>query len=79
VSSGIYKSITIREIYFSHRRTSLKHLLTLNWRNIPLVNSVKYLGVTFDKKITWTLHIERIEAKVLRTFIRYIPFSRVRD
>jgi hypothetical protein len=44
--------------------------LTLNGRNIPFVNLVKYLGVIFDKWITWRLHLERIEAKALRTFIR---------
>jgi hypothetical protein len=28
------------------------------------------LGVIFDKRITWRLHIEMIEAKAFRTFIR---------
>jgi hypothetical protein len=42
----------------------------LNGRNIPFVNHVKYLGVIFDKNITCRLHIEIIEAKVFRTFIR---------
>jgi hypothetical protein len=32
--------------------------LTLNGRNIPFVNSAKYLGVIFDKRVTWRLHIE---------------------
>jgi DUF2075 family protein len=31
---------------------------------------VKYLGVIFDKKVTWRLHIEMIEAKAFRIFIR---------
>jgi hypothetical protein len=31
---------------------------------------VKYLGVVFDRKITWRFHIEMIEAKVFGTFIR---------
>jgi hypothetical protein len=44
--------------------------LTLNERDIPFVNSVKYLGVIFDKKVTWRLHIEMIEVKAFRTFIR---------
>jgi hypothetical protein len=42
----------------------------VNGRNIPFVNSVKYLGVIFDKKVTWRLHIEMIEAKAFRTIIR---------
>jgi hypothetical protein len=41
-----------------------------NGRNIPFVNSVKYLGVIFDKRMTWSLHIEMIVAKVFMTFIR---------
>jgi hypothetical protein len=45
-------------------------LLTLNGRNIPFVNSVKYVGIVFDKRLTWRLHIETIEAKAFRTFIR---------
>jgi hypothetical protein len=35
----------------------------------PFVNHVKYLGVTFGKRITWRLHIEMTGAKAFRTFI----------
>jgi hypothetical protein len=61
-----------RAIYFTHRNRppNSPHSLTLNGRNIPFVNSVKYLGVIFDKGMTWRLHIEMIEAKAFRTFIR---------
>jgi hypothetical protein len=41
----------------------------MNGRKISFVNSVKYLGVIFDKKVTWRLQIEMIEAKAFRTFI----------
>jgi hypothetical protein len=57
-------------IYFSHQRRPPKSLLILNGRNIPFVSSVKYLDVIFDKRMTWRLHIETIEAKAFRTFIR---------
>jgi hypothetical protein len=57
-------------IYFSHRRRPPESHLKLNRRNIQFVNSVKYLGVIFDIKITRRLHIEMIEAKAFRTFIR---------
>jgi hypothetical protein len=50
-------------IYFSHRIRPPESHLTLNGRNIPFVNHVKYLGVIFDKRITWRLHIEMTEAK----------------
>jgi hypothetical protein len=45
-------------IYFCHRRRPHESCLTLNWRNILFVNSVKYLGVIFNKRVTWRLHIE---------------------
>jgi hypothetical protein len=32
-------------------------------------NHVKYVGVIFDKTVTWRLHIEMIEALAFRTFI----------
>jgi hypothetical protein len=57
-------------IYFSHQRRLPDSLVTLYGWNIPFVNSVKYLSVIFDKRMTWRLHIERIEAKAFRTFIR---------
>jgi hypothetical protein len=57
-------------IYFSRSCQPPEFHLTLNGRNIPFVNSVKYLGVIFDKKVTWRLHIKMIEAKAFRTFIR---------
>jgi hypothetical protein len=38
---------------------------------VTFVNHVKYLGVISDKRITWRLHIEVIEAKVFRTFITF--------
>jgi hypothetical protein len=36
-------------IYFSHKLRPPEAHLTLNGRNIPFVNNVKYLGVIFDK------------------------------
>jgi hypothetical protein len=50
-------------IYFSHKLRPPEAHLTLNGRNIPFFNHVKYLGVIFDKRIIWRLHIEIIEAK----------------
>jgi hypothetical protein len=58
------------EIYFSRSRRPPESHLTLNGRNIPFVNNAKYLGVIFDRKVTWRLHMETIEAKAFRTFLR---------
>jgi hypothetical protein len=62
---------------FSHRRRHPETLLTLNGRNIPFVNSIKYLGVMFDKRIKWRLHIEMIEAKAFRIFIRVYSLLKI--
>jgi hypothetical protein len=66
----------IQAIYFSHRLRPTEAHLTLNGWDIPFVNRVKYLGVNFEKRVTWKLYIEMIEAKDFRTFIRiYSPFK----
>jgi hypothetical protein len=57
-------------IYFSHRLGSSEVHLTLNGRKFPFVNYIKCLAVGSDKRITWRLHIEKIEAKGFRTFVR---------
>jgi hypothetical protein len=67
------KEENTRAIYFSHRIRPPDFLLTLNGLDIPFENSVKYL----DKKITWRLHIETIEAKAFRIFI--IIYSRFKS
>jgi hypothetical protein len=56
-------------IYFSHIFRP-REASSLNGRNMPFVNHAKYLGVIFDKRTTYRLHIEMIEAKTFRTFIR---------
>jgi hypothetical protein len=57
-------------IYFRHRLRTHKAQFTLNGQNIPFVKHVKYLGVIFDMRITWRLHMEMTEAKAFRTFIK---------
>jgi hypothetical protein len=59
-----------RRIYFSCSPRPPESQLILNGRNIPFVNNAKYLGVIFGRKISWRLHVEMIEAKAFRTFIR---------
>jgi hypothetical protein len=57
-------------IYFSKRRRMPANDLQLNGRNIPFVNSVKYLGVIFDRRMTLGLHIAKTAAKTLGPYIR---------
>jgi hypothetical protein len=56
-------------LFFSQPSSPVSHF-TLNERNVPFLNSVKYLGVIFYRGVTWRLHIEIIETKAFRTFIR---------
>jgi hypothetical protein len=39
--------------------------IQLNGRDIPFVNNVTYLGVTFDRRMKWRNHMERTVAKAL--------------
>jgi hypothetical protein len=57
-------------IYFPKRRRMPGDDLQLNGRNIPFVNSVKYLGVIFDRRMRWRLHIKKTAAKASGTYIR---------
>jgi hypothetical protein len=57
-------------IYFCHRCGLPESHLTLNGRNIPFVNSVKYRCIIFDRRITWSLNKEVIAAKAFISFIR---------
>jgi hypothetical protein len=63
-------------IYFSRGLRPPEFHLTLNERNTAFVNRIKYFGVIFGEKITWTLHIEMIDAKAFRTFIRIYSIFR---
>jgi hypothetical protein len=66
---NIKKKDKTQAIYFSHGNRPVESQLTLKGRNIPFVNNVKYLGVNFDRKISWRHDIERAEAKAFRTFL----------
>jgi hypothetical protein len=60
----------MQAIYFSHRLRPPEDHLILNGRNTPFDDHVEYFSVISDKRITWRLHEEMIEAKAFRTFIR---------
>jgi hypothetical protein len=62
-----------QSICFSHRRGLVGTHLTLKGWNISFAKEVKYLGVIFDSRVTWRLHIDSIVNKALRTFIRIYP------
>jgi hypothetical protein len=45
-------------------------VLQRNGRDIPYVNNVMYLSVTFDRRMTWRHHLEMTAAKALRMYQR---------
>jgi hypothetical protein len=53
----------IQAIYFTRRLRVSDDVLQLNGRDIPFVNNVMYLGVTFDRRMTWRHHIERLQPR----------------
>jgi hypothetical protein len=59
-----------RAAYFSKSLKRVEAYLTLKGRAITFFNDVKYLGVTFDRKVTWSNFIDWIANKALRTFIQ---------
>jgi hypothetical protein len=48
----------------------------LNGGDIRFKNNVMYLGVIFDRRMSWRRHIESSVAKALRTYVKnYSPFK----
>jgi hypothetical protein len=50
-------------IYFTRRHGPVEAQPTLKWRNILFAKDVKYLGVIFNRRITWIIQIETIAIK----------------
>jgi len=72
----INKDIT-RAVYFSKRLRLVESCLTLKGRAITFVSEVKYLGVSFDRRITWETHIDLIVTKALRTFVQIYSLLKI--
>jgi hypothetical protein len=62
-------------IYFSRRLRVPDDVLQLNGRDIPVVNILTYIGMTFDRRMTWRHHIERTVAKALCTYVRTFKYK----
>jgi hypothetical protein len=56
--------------YFSRRLRVSEDMLQLNGPNIPFVNNVSALDVTFDRRIAWRHHIGRTVTKASQTYVR---------
>lgn len=64
-------------IYFTKRRAQRflpNNQLHLNNHKIPWSNSIKYLGIELDKKLTFSKHIEYTKLKALKYIKILYPF-----
>ena len=50
-------------IIFSLKKQTLSSPLVLNDISIPLVSSIRFLGIIFDSRLTWAQHISSLKAK----------------
>jgi hypothetical protein len=50
-------------MYFSRRLRGPDNVLQLNGLDVPFVNNEMYLGVTYDKRMTWNHNIKRTVTK----------------
>jgi hypothetical protein len=66
-------NVSFNGLHFSRRRTPVEASLALKGRHISFANHVKYLGVIFDKKLTWKLRTETTATKALRIFLSIYP------
>ena len=61
---GLEFSITkTKAIIFTHKRMKGRPILTLNQSKIEFVQQIKFLGVIFDRQLTWRQHIQHIRDK----------------
>ena len=65
-------------IIFTNRATNSPQNLLLLSSPVNYVQSIKYLGMTFDSKLTWNRHIAGLQARCLKdlNLLKIISFSR---
>ena len=51
-------------VKFTYKKNIINHPVYLTGIAIPTAQSVKYLGVTFDSKLTWATHINNLVKKI---------------
>ena len=59
------KTVAVR--FTKSRRQEMVPNLILNGELLPYKDEVKFLGLTFDKKLTWSSHINNLKCKVRKS------------
>ena len=60
------KTVAVHFQKRNRKREDLPQGLYLNGREIPVRESVRFLGVILDKRITWKDHITELKAETMR-------------
>jgi hypothetical protein len=50
-------------VLFTYYHCTIKNSLTIRGVQIPIANSFKFLGVVFDRRLTWMPHVQYLETK----------------
>ena len=62
---SVSKTVAVR--FTRSRREEVIPTLTLKGNILPFEDTVKFLGMTLDKKLTWSLHIDKLKVEVKRS------------
>ena len=68
MNSGTRNVLKMQAVLSSRRIRPVETRVTMNERNIPFVNRVKYFYVMFERKTAWRFRIETTEAESFRKF-----------
>ena len=77
----IFNSDKLKCVSFSKTRGSFSYLMRYDKKSIPYGKSAKLLGVTFDKNLNWSDHINNTlqscygTLRTLKNFKRFTPFK----
>lgn len=67
IGLGIAPTKSKAIIFSRKRKAEVSSVFTINNFNIPYDNVIKYLGIWFDKKLTWRPHFEYLKKKCTLT------------
>lgn len=67
ISGYSFSTTKTKALHFTKLRKYTQPIhLHLNLQNIEFVNTHKYLGLTFDRKLTWTPYLKELKTKTTR-------------
>ena len=63
VSPSMSKTASISQCFSLHQPSQSSSDLKVNGHDIPASSTIKYIGVTFDQRLTWSKHILEISSR----------------